>query len=375
MLTAFVNGRILTERGVVSGNAVLVENGRVGEIVATAPKGAAIFDLEGGLLLPGFIDVQVNGGGGVLFNDAPDLDGLRTIGEAHARFGTTGFLPTLVSMDLATIAKAVAAVDCAIAAGASGVIGIHIEGPFISPKKHGIHDAGNFLKPDAQAVDLLSSLKRGKTLVTLAPEVCGTDFIDALVKAGVIVSIGHSDATYDEARAALAHGARGFTHLFNAMSPLATRQPGVVGAALDSDAWCGLIADGHHVHPALARVALRCKGAGRLMLVTDAMPPLGSPRKTFAMQGKIIVAEAGVCYGPDRTLAGTDVGMSDVVRNARRFFGLDLATLSRLASANAAEFLGLAPAVIAPGAAADFVAVDDDFVVRQTWIGGTPLVP
>jgi len=375
MLTALANGRILTAAGIATGKALVVEDGRVREFAAAAPKNAAVCDLAGGVLMPGFIDVQVNGGGGVLFNDEPNVGGLKAIAAAHARFGTTGLLPTLVSGDLETIAKAIAAVDEAIATGVPGVLGIHIEGPFLSANRHGIHDKHNFLKPDADAAGLLSSLRRGKTLVTLAPEVCGMEFVAMLAKAGVIVSIGHSDATYDEAKAALAHGARGFTHLFNAMSPFANREPGAVGAALDSDAWCGLIADGRHVHPAAARIAYASKGAGRIMLVTDAMPPVGSPRKTFTMQGKTIRAENGACYGPDGTLAGTDVGMSDCVRNAREFLGVDLCVLSRLASANAAEFLGLAPVDIATGARADFVLVDDAFVVRQTWIGGTPQVP
>jgi len=376
MLTAFLNGRILTDAGMQSGKAVLVDGATVRDIADEAPKGAATFDLAGGMLLPGFIDVQVNGGGGVLFNAEPTVEGLRAIGKAHARFGTTGFLPTLVSSNLETIGKAIAAVDDAIAAGVPGVLGIHVEGPFLSPARHGIHDAGNFRKLDPGAVRVLTSLKRGKTLVTLAPEVCGTDVIEALVKAGVIVCAGHTNATYDETKDALAHGVRGFTHLFNAMSPFLQRKPGVTGAALDdTQSWCGLIADGHHVHPAAIRVAYRCKGADKIMLVTDAMPPVGSPQKTFTMQGKPIRSENGVCYGPDDTLAGTDVGMSDVVRNARAFLGVDMPALSRLASANAAAFLGLEPVQIAAGGRADLVLVDDDFAVRQTWIGGVPQVP
>jgi len=376
MLTAFVNGRILTDAGVVTGHAVLVEGARVRDVAATVPNNAVLHDLEGGLLLPGFVDVQVNGGGGVLFNDQPSVEGLRAIGAAHAKFGTTGFMPTLVSSDLHTIEKAIAAVDEAIAAGVPGVLGIHVEGPFLSANRHGIHDAGNFLKIDAGAVRILTSLKRGKTLVTLAPEVCGPEIVAALAQAGVLVSAGHTDATYDEMQIALARGVRGFTHLFNAMSPLANRMPGAVGAALDSaDSWCGLIADGRHVHPVLVRIAFRCKGANKIMLITDAMPPVGSPQTTFTMQGKTIRVENGACYGPDGTLAGAAVGMSDIVRNAQAFLGIDLPTLSRLASANAAEFLGLEPVHIGAGSRADFVLVDDAFAVRQTWIGGTPQVP
>jgi N-acetylglucosamine-6-phosphate deacetylase len=376
MLTALVNGRLLTADGVVSGKSVLVDGPQLRDVVGATPKGTPRYDLQGDLLLPGFIDVQVNGGGGVLFNDQPSVEGLRAIGKAHARFGTAGFLPTLVSGDLATIAKAIAAVDEAIAAKVPGVLGIHVEGPFLSLKRHGIHDARNFRTIDADAVRILSSLKRGKTVVTLAPEVCGLELIAALAKAGVIVCAGHTDATYDEMRAALDHSVRGFTHLFNAMSPLAARAPGAVGAALDdADSWCGIIADGHHVHPASLRIAFACKGPDKLMLVTDAMPPVGSPQKTFDMQGKTIRAVDGACYGPDGTLAGTDVGMADVARNAQRFLKLNLPALARLSSGNAASFLGIEPGRIAAGGRADLVLVDETFAVRQTWIGGMPQLP
>ena len=376
MLSAFVNGRVLTGDRVVSGKAVIIDGPEVVGIADAAPKAAAVVDLEGGLLLPGFIDVQVNGGGGVLFNSEPTVEGLRTIGRAHAHYGTTGFLPTVVSGDLNTIERAIAAVDAGIAAGVPGVLGIHIEGPFLSPARHGIHDAGNFSRIDDAAVRILSSLKRGRTLVTLAPEVCGPGVIAALVKAGVIVCAGHTDATYDDVQTALGAGLRGFTHLFNAMSPLATRMPGAVGAALDdAGSWCGLIADGCHVHPVLLRVALRCKGADKLMLVTDSMPPVGSAKKTFVIQGQTIRAEDGVCRGPDGTLAGTALGMSDVVRRARSFLGVELPELSHMASANAADFLGLKTGRIAPRCRADFVLADDSFAVRQTWIGGQPQLP
>lgn len=380
MITAFVNGRILTAAGLVSDQAVLTEDGRILRIIPAraVPANAVKEELSGGTLLPGFIDVQVNGGGGVLFNESPTVEGLQAIGAAHARFGTTGFMPTIISTDLASLANAVAAVDQAMATGVPGVLGIHIEGPYLSPKRRGIHNPKEFPALDEAAITVLSSLKRGKTMVTLAPDAVAPEMVAKLCKAGVLVCIGHTDASYEQVEAALKAGASGFTHLFNAMSPLGTRAPGVVGAALDDRAsWCGIIGDGHHVHPAALRVAYACRGADKLMLVTDAMPPVGSDAPTFTLQGRTIRVENGCCYGPDGTLAGSATDMATIFRNALKFFDIDVAIASRLASRNAAAFLEMQNEIgaIAPGARADFVLLSDTFDVRQTWIGGTPQVP
>ena len=375
MLRALVNGRILTDQGTRNQHAVLVENGRIRDVVADSdlPREAERFDLEGHLLLPGFVDVQTNGGGGVLFGDTPNVETLETIAQAHSRFGTTAFLPTLISSDLDVIAEAITAVDRAIQAGVPGVAGIHIEGPFLSEARRGIHDASKFRKLDARAVALLSSLKHGKTLVTLAPEETTPDMIAALCRAGVIVSAGHTNATYAETRAALDAGLSGFTHLFNAMSPLASRAPGVVGAALDDrESWCGLIVDGRHVHPVTMRIALHCRSADRLMLVTDAMPSVGAAEKSFRLQGRLIRAENGACVAEDGTLAGTDLDMASAVRNAMRFLDLDLFAAARMASRNPAMFLGLADEIgrIAPGYRANLVLATDDLSVVRCWIDG-----
>lgn len=375
MQMALINGRVMTDRGAVEECAVLIQNGRVGGVMrqAEVPASAARHDLRGGLLLPGFIDTQVNGGGGVLFGDAPSVQTLRTISAAHARFGTTGFLPTLISGDFSLIRTAIAAVETAIDAGVPGVLGIHIEGPFLSPKRKGIHDVENFRALNGEAFELLTSVRRGTTLVTLAPEETTPETIAALVKAGVIVSAGHTDATYGEIRTALDHGLTGFTHLFNAMSPLRAREPGAVGAALDDAAsWCGIIADGHHVDPAALRIALACKHADRLMLVTDAMPSVGTASKTFTLQGRAITVRDGVCTAPDGTLAGSDLDMASAVRNAMEFMAIDLALAVNMASRNPAAFLGLSDEVgtIRGGQRANFALVNDALEVREAWIDG-----
>ncbi|GAA0546393.1 N-acetylglucosamine-6-phosphate deacetylase [Rhizomicrobium palustre] len=378
MITAFSNGRIVAGDRLLTGQSVLCENGVITALVAdeAVPQDAKRVDLAGGILLPGYLDVQVNGGGGVLFNTAPNVEGLEAIAEAHAKFGTTGLMPTIISSDLATLANAIAAVDAAIAKGLPGILGIHIEGPFLSPKRRGIHNPPAFPELNDEAVAVLSSLKRGKTMVTLAPDAVPVAAVEKLVAAGVIVCIGHSDASYDQTVAVLKAGARGFTHLFNAMAPLTTREPGVVGAALDDrSAWCGIITDGHHVHPATARVAYACRGAEKLMLVTDAMPPVGSDENSFMLQGRLIRAENGLCLGPDGTLAGSATDMATVVEKAMAMFGeTDAVKAAKLSSGNAAAFLGYKDrGVIAPGARADFVAVDDAFRLKQTFMAGANL--
>jgi N-acetylglucosamine-6-phosphate deacetylase len=366
---------VLTDRGVVERHTVLIENGRILAMVAPGdvPKNAMAHDLKGGLLLPGFIDTQVNGGGGVLFGDTPTIDALRQIAAAHARFGTTGFLPTLISGDFALIRAAIAAVDAAIEAGVPGILGIHIEGPFLNTARKGIHDASKFRPLDEEAFALLTSVKRGKTMVTLAPEQTTPEVIAALAKSGVIVSAGHTDGTYAQIHAALGRGLTGFTHLFNAMSPLRAREPGAVGAALDdNESYCGIIVDGKHVDPASLRIALRCKRVDRLMLVTDAMPSVGATNKRFALQGRTITVKDGVCVAPDGTLAGSDLDMASAVRNAMAMLGLDLKTAVDMAVCNPAAFLGLSGELgaISTGMRASLVCVDDALGVRETWVDG-----
>jgi len=375
MAFAFVNGQVMTEAGLQTGLAVIVDKDRIQGIVPLAEVGPGPerLDLDGGLLLPGFIDIQVNGGGGALFNDSPSPESIAAIGAAHRRFGTTGFLPTLISDELAVVGAAMEAARGAMAAGSPGVLGVHIEGPFLNTAQKGIHDATKFRRMDDDSLVLLTSLAGGRTLVTLAPEVAGAAMIARLAAAGVIVSAGHTNASYAQTLAGLDAGMTGFTHLFNAMSPLTSREPGAVGAALhDPRSWCGIIVDGQHVDPVVLKLALRCRPLDRFMLVTDAMPCVGSDQKTFTLQNKTITARDGACFDDRGRLAGSDLDMAKAVRNAVDLLGLTLAQASRMASANPAEFLGLGAerGRIAPGYRADFVLLDDRLEVRRVWIGG-----
>ena len=375
MLLAFRNGRILTETGTESGKTLLVRDGRVEAVVgaSTVIGPDRTIDLNGRLLVPGFIDTQVNGGGGVLFNDNPSVESIAAIGRAHRRFGTTGFLPTLISDDLHVVERAIDAVRSAIAQGVPGVLGIHIEGPFLSNERRGVHDSSKLRLLDEDAVKLLSTPHGGVTMATLAPECTTPGIIRALADAGVIVSAGHTNATYDELQPALAAGVRGFTHLFNAMSQLTSREPGAVGAALaNPDSWIGIIVDGHHVHPEVLKIALRAKRRDRFMLVSDAMPSVGAEVNEFRIQGRLITIDGDRIVDDEGRLAGAHLDMASAVRNTLDMLGVELADAVRMASRNPAEFLGLGATLgrIAPGQRANFAVVDEDLNVLETWIDG-----
>jgi N-acetylglucosamine-6-phosphate deacetylase len=374
--SALVNGRLLTDRGIVADRSLLIDGTRIEALVDPNDarcRDATRVDLDGQLLLPGFIDVQVNGGGGVLFNDDPSVESIRAIGAAHRRFGTTGFLPTLISDEPDTIGRAIAAVQSALDAGVPGVLGVHIEGPFLNSARRGVHDSRYMRVLDASSVPLLGRLKGGRTLLTLAPEMTTPGLIAALTAQGILVSAGHSEASFAQTMAAIASGLRGFTHLFNAMARFEPRAPGIVGAALyDANTWCGIIVDGHHVDPVVLKLALRCKSHARFMLVTDGMPAVGSADSTFLLQGRAIRVIDGVCRDEHGVLAGTALDMAGALRNAVSLLGLDLPSAARMASEYPAEFLGLGAELgrIAPGYRANLTLIDDQFSVQKTWIEG-----
>ncbi len=375
MLLAFRNGKILTDAGIESGRSLLVRNGRI-EAISGAREilGAdQTIDLDGQLLVPGFVDTQVNGVGGVLFNDDPSVESIAAIGKAHRRFGTTGFLPTLISDDMHVVEQAIHAVREAIARGVPGVLGIHIEGPFLSNERRGVHDASKLRTLDEEAMKLLATPTGGVTMVTLAPERTTSAIIRALTEAGVIVSAGHTDATYEELQPALEAGVRGFTHLLNAMSQLGNREPGAVGAALaNADCWAGLIVDGHHVHAEVLKIALRAKRLDRFMLVTDAMPSVGADVKEFRIQGRVITVEGDKIVDDEGRLAGAHLDMAGAVRNTVNQLGVPLTDALRMVSTYPAEFLKLDGHVgrIAPGHRADLLLVDEELKVLGSWIGG-----
>ena len=376
MKSALINGRVFDGVELHTGLAVIVEGGRILELLPERDLAGTFennWDLDGHILAPGLIDIQVNGGGGVMFNHAPTLETLRSIGAAHRRFGTTGFLPTLISTDFDTMKQAIETVRQALLEGIPGVLGIHLEGPYLNADNSGIHDAETFCRIDEAAFKLLTSLDQGCTLVTIAPELTTAEMISRLASSGVKVFGGHSSASYEQTRQALQAGMTGFTHLFNAMQPFTSRVPGMVGAALeDPESWCGIIADGKHVHPASLAVAVAAKRTGRMLLVTDAMATVGSDIENFEFDGMEIKVADGCCRTASGQLAGSALDMISAVRNAAEFANIDSFEALRMASSYPAQALDLGGQLgfIRPGFKASFIEIDDDLNLYRSWIDG-----
>jgi N-acetylglucosamine-6-phosphate deacetylase len=354
--------------------AVVVDGSEIEAVRPRAeiPKAVPTLELpDNAWLAPGFIDIQLNGGGDVLFNDAPTPSGIRAIAAAHRKFGTTSMLPTLISDSSEKMAAACDAVEQLIGVE-PGILGIHLEGPFLSPEKAGVHDPLALRRPTADDLAFLTAPRRGARLVTLAPEQVPPQFIAALAAAGVRVSLGHSMATYAQTKQAFAAGLTCFTHLFNAMRPLESREPGPIAAALETaDVWYGMIVDGAHVAPAMLRLALRGRAAP--ILVTDAMPPVGGMRSSFRLAGETISVNGDRCVRRDGRLAGAVLTMAGAVRNCVKLLDVPLTDALRFASAHPAEMLGLDNTLgkLAPGFRADMVAFDATTIdVFQTWVAG-----
>lgn len=372
MRYSLMNGRLFNGTEILEDISVQIDEGLILSIGEMAPEDILI-DLKGQLLAPGFIDTQVNGGGGIMVNDLPDLAGLQKMVAAHRAYGTTSLMPTFISDGWAGMVQAAETQKQAIAAQLPGILGIHFEGPYLAPARRGVHQESYLRHPDPDFLSLIGQKDLGQRIVTVAPEAVSVAFIQQLVQAGCCVSLGHSNASYEQAQAALAAGANSFTHLFNAMSPFASREPGMVGAALaDSNSWCGLIVDGFHVAPASLRVALAAKQTGKMMLVTDAMSCVGAEDKRFVLYGQEIIAKGGRCLTDEGVLAGSDLDMATAVRNMVHLIGADLEEALRMASLYPAQYLGVDHYLgrIAPGYRADLVLLDADLQVSHSWIGG-----
>lgn len=375
MATALTGARIFTGETFLDGHAVVIEGRRILAVVPVAEAtGMGRRDLGGGVLAPGFIDVQVNGGGGALLNDNPSVDTVRTIATSHRRFGTVGMLPTVITDAPDVIARAVASVARAMEDGVPGVLGIHIEGPFLDVARKGAHAARFIREMDEADADAIAGFAMYcPVMLTLAPNRVRPALVQRLAQAGVLVSLGHSDASHAEARQALDAGARSITHLYNAMSQMTGREPGMVGAALeDAESYAGIIADGHHVHDAALKVAFAAKPASRMMLITDAMPTAAGGPDSFELQGRTVTRSQGRLALPDGTLAGSDLTMDAAVRYCVNVLGLDLAAVLRMASLNPARFLRREHELgrIAPGCLASMVLLGEDLHVKATWIDG-----
>ncbi|HSR99174.1 MAG TPA: N-acetylglucosamine-6-phosphate deacetylase [Kofleriaceae bacterium] len=373
--------RLFTGERIVEGQAVILDGERISAVVPAkdAPHGDRL--PPDALLVPGFLDLQVNGSGGVLFNDTPTQEAALTIAAVARRTGTTGVMPTLMTDEKPKMQRACEAVAAARARTA-GVLGIHLEGPFLSPERPGVHAPRWMRRPDAGDIELLVAIAAGRMgdcgrlILTLAPESVDDRDIARLAAAGIALSAGHTAASAERTQQALAAGVRGFTHLFNAMPPVINRQPGPVTAALsDRNAWCSIIADGLHVDPALLRLLVQVKPPGKVFLVTDAMPPSGTAATSFLLFGKKVLRKEGRLVTEDGTLAGADIDMATSVRNAVHLLNLPLEESLRMASLYPAAFIGLDDQLgrAAPGYRADLALLSPDLSVLATWVSGDEL--
>jgi N-acetylglucosamine-6-phosphate deacetylase len=366
--------------------AVVMQGGTIRAVASPSdiPAGTAVQDLGGGMLVPGYVDLQVNGGDGLMLNDAPEPETLRRMAQAHARLGATSILPTLITDTPEVTAAAVAAVCAAVAESVPGIIGLHLEGPHLDPRRKGAHDPALIRPMQRQDLDALLAAAHALPvlMVTLAPEAADHGQIAALTRAGAVVSLGHTDADFATCRAAFDAGARCVTHLFNAMRQLGNREPGVVGAALaDGRVSAGLIADGIHVHPAAMGAALRAKaGPGEVFLVSDAMAVAGTDLDGFRLNGRRIGRRDGRLTLADGTLAGADLDLTTALRVLCRDVGLPLGHALRMATAVPARVAGRGGHIgaLVPGARADLVHLVDAAdgagpVLAGVWRGGAPV--
>jgi len=376
--TAFFGARIFDGQEWNDDAALLVNGGVVEGIVAERdiPYGVTRHGLDGGMLVPGFIDLQVNGGGGVLLNDDRTLSGLRTICSAHYQYGTTALLPTLITDTPEVTAQTVAAGRQAVEAQLPGFIGLHLEGPHLSLARKGAHDPALIRPMSEDDLNNLIAARKAlpNLLSTVAAETVRPEQIARLSEAGVVVSIGHSDASMAQVEAAAAAGASMATHLFNAMSQIGNREPGVAGAVLSLGSLsAGLIADGIHVHPQTIGIALRAKrGPAEIFLVTDAMALTGSDLQSFTLNGRVIHRANGALRLEDGTLAGADLTMIDAIKYMRDVVGISLEEALRMATVYPARSMKIAHrhGFLGEGGVASFVHLSDDLAVRSTWIDG-----
>lgn len=374
-LKALVASQILTENGFVSDHAIILNSENIQSIVLTEniPENCTRENFGDAYLVPGLIDLQVNGGNGLLFNNTPTSETVRAMASAHRLFGTTSIMPTVISDTPEKVSQCISAVDQCIP-DCPGVLGIHIEGPFFSPGKRGVHQKTFIRAPDDSDIELYSSLKHGKTLVTLAPEKVPIEFIEALSKKDIVISAGHSGAEYHETVDAIDAGLSGFTHLFNAMPSISGRKPGLVTAALlSSTTYCGIIADLIHVHPASIELAMRCLPKGHLYFVSDAMATIGAKKKSFLLYGEEIHEENGQLVNAEGKLAGAAISQLDAVKNAVNALGIPLDEAIRMASTYPANYIGVSDKLgsLSVGKRADILCLDQNLKVVKTWVKGS----
>jgi N-acetylglucosamine-6-phosphate deacetylase len=359
---------VVTTHEVLDSGTVVVRGDRIQAVLREEAQADEVVNLEDRYLVPGFVDLQVNGAFGIDVATSPER--LDDLSRKLLLTGTTAYLPTIVTQPLERYARLLPAISWDEVGGAKPM-GLHLEGPFINPHKRGAHPEENVAVPNAGALAAMLEMAPVK-LVTLAPEVHGaSDLVEVAASRGAVVSLGHSDASFEEARAALDGGARSVTHLFNAMSPLHHRHPGLPGAALSHpSARCGIVMDGFSVHPEVARLAYERLGPDRLYLVTDAMAAAGTDSGEYSLAGLRVTVSEGLPRLEDGTIAGSVLLMHEALRNALEFTGCALHEAVRMAATTPADLVGARKGRLAEGYDDDILALSPELDVEMVWAGG-----
>ncbi|MEZ8283503.1 N-acetylglucosamine-6-phosphate deacetylase [Vibrio splendidus] len=371
---ALSNCKIYTGSDVLSDHAVVIENELIKKVcpISELPEGIEVLDLNGANLSPGFIDLQLNGCGGVMLNDEITADTMQIMHKANLKSGCTSFLPTLITSSDEDMREVIAAAREYHNQYQNQSLGLHLEGPYLNVAKKGIHSVDHIRKSDNEMIELICKNNDLVAKVTLAPELNDPEHIEHLRKAGVVVSIGHTNATYAEARQGFESGITFATHLFNAMTPMVGREPGVVGAIYDTpDVYAGIIADGFHVDYANIRIAHKIKGE-KLVLVTDATAPAGADMEYFIFVGKKVYYRDGKCVDENGTLGGSALTMIEAVQNTVEHAGIALDEALRMATLYPATAIGVESKLgrIKKGMVANLAVFDRDFNVKATVVNG-----
>ncbi|WP_455820828.1 N-acetylglucosamine-6-phosphate deacetylase [Pseudomonas cerasi] len=378
---ALTRGRIYTGHKILDQHAVVISNGLIERIcpLEDLPAGIETRQVDGAIIAPGFIDLQLNGCGGVQFNDdisAISVETLQIMQKANEKSGCTSFLPTLITSTDALMKRAVEVMRAWLAQNSNQALGLHLEGPWLNPLKKGTHDPDLIRTPDSALVDFLCANADVISKITLAPEKVDAAVIRKLRDAGIIISAGHSHSTYAEAQAGIDAGVSFATHLYNAMPTTSGREPGLIGALFDSpDVWCGIIADGLHVHYANIRNAKRIKG-DKLILVTDATAPAGASIDRFIFAGKTIYYRNGLCVDENGTLSGSALTMIEAVANSVEHVGISLDEALRMATLYPARALGVDTHLgsIEAGKVANLTVFTRDYKITRTIVNGNEVL-
>ena len=374
MKQALLGSQIFCGERFYDDHALLVEGKSIVDIVDknNTPDNFNKIELDQGILAPGFIDLQVNGGGGVLFNNSPNKESLNTIIKAHQYFGTTSIMPTVISDSLEVLEQCIKTVTEEIKNNSS-LLGIHIEGPFFNTKYRGVHQKQYISAINSDYLNLFESLKGFPVMLTLAPECISSQQLKHLTSLGIKTLAGHSDATYDELDDAIKNGLDGFTHLFNAMGQISAREPGVVGSALHfENTFASIIVDLHHVHPSLIQLAYQLKPTGKLFFISDSMATINHGKPSFELYDEVVNESDGRLVNSEGKLAGSSITQIDAVKNAYQKCNIPLNQALAMASRYPAEYLGIENHLgsLKPGYRADLVHFDSNFKVHNVWVSG-----